>query len=119
MPNPVVHWEIQAQDPAKLQSFYGELFGWHVDANNPFNYGVVDTHSEGGINGGIAPAQGANQVTFYVEVDDLQAYLDKAESLGGKTLMPPTVIPNMVTFAMFADPQGNMVGMVKSGEPES
>ena len=111
MPNPVVHFEIQTADPGKVQAFFKDLFDWHVDADNPMNYGIVDTHA-GGINGGIGPAQGPNQVTFYVEVDDLQAYLDKAESLGGKTLMPPTEIPNMVTLAMFAHPQGNTVGLV-------
>ena len=45
MPNPVVHWEIQAQDPDKVQKFYTDLFGWHVDSNNPMNYGMVDTHA--------------------------------------------------------------------------
>ena len=118
MPNPVVHFEIQTQEPGKVQKFFADLFDWHVDANNPMKYGIVDTHA-GGISGGIGPAQGANQVTFYVEVDDLQAYLDKAESLGGKTLVPPTVIPDMVTFAMFADPQGDTVGLVKSEEQGS
>ncbi|MDP6071463.1 MAG: hypothetical protein QGG34_07860 [SAR202 cluster bacterium] len=53
-------------------------------------------------------------VTFYVEVDDLQAYLDKAEALGGKTIVPVTVIPDMVTMAMFADPSGAIIGMVQS-----
>ena len=40
MPNPVVHWEILGQDPKKSREFYAKLFGWHVDANNPYNYGV-------------------------------------------------------------------------------
>ena len=115
MPNPVVHWEITGKDGPKLQKFYADLFGWHVDANNPMNYGMVDTHSEHGINGGIAPEQEATtRVTVYVEVDDLQAYLDKAESLGGKTIMPPTEIPDTVTLAMFTDPEGNVTGLVKS-----
>ena len=115
MPNPVVHSEIQTEEPEKVQGFFRGLFDWHVDADNPINYGLVDTHA-GGINGGIGPAQGANQVTFYVEVDDLLDHLDKAESLGGKTLMPPTETPDMVTFALFADRQGNTVGLVKSEE---
>lgn len=51
---------------------------------------------------------------FYVQVDDLDAYLKKAESLGGRTVVPPTEIPNMVTFAMFADPDGNAVGLIKA-----
>ena len=112
MPNPVVHWEILAKEAAKLQDFYSKVFDWHVDPNNPMNYGMVDTHSEGGINGGIAQGE-PNRVTFYVQVEDLQAFLDKAEKLGGKTLMPPTEIPNVVTLAQFADPEGNVIGLVK------
>src|SRR5262249_32611899 len=55
----------------------------------------------------------------YVEADDLQATLDKAESLGGKTVVPVTVIPNMVTWAMFSDPDGSLVGLFKStGGPQ-
>lgn len=114
MPNPVVHWEIQSENPGKVQDFFAKMFDWHIDANNPMNYGMVDTHTQEGINGGIGPKPGgANLVTFYVEVDDLQAYLDKAEGLGGKTVMPPTEIPGVVTLALFNDPEGNTIGLVK------
>lgn len=112
MPNPVVHFEINGKDGKKLQNFYATLFEWHVDANNPMNYGMVDTHA-GGINGGVVQADQAG-VAVFVEVDDLQAYLNKVERLGGKTVMPITVIPDMVTLAMFSDPEGNIVGLVKS-----
>ena len=115
MPNPVVHWEITAKNAPKLHKFYADLFDWHIDSNNPMEYGMVDTHAEGGINGGIPrEEEGNKRITIYVEVDDLQAYLDKAEKLGGKTVMPPTEIPDMVTLAMFTDPEGNITGMVKS-----
>ena len=113
MPNPVVHWEIQCKDAKKAQQFYSRLFGWHVDANNPMNYGMVDTRDEVGINGGIGPCDGPNRVTFYIQVADLQAFLDKATRLGGKVVMPPTEIPDTVTLAMFADPEGNVIGLVK------
>ena len=84
-----------------------------MNADNPMNYGLVDTQTDEGINGGIAGEQeAATRVTIYVQVDDLQAFLDKAESLGGKTIMPPTVIPDTVTLAMFTDPEGNIMGMV-------
>ena len=113
MPNPVIHWEITGRDAPKLQRFYADLFGWSVNADNPMNYGLVDTQTEEGINGGIAGEQeAATRVTIYVQVDDLQAYLDRAESLGGKTILPPTVIPDTVTLAMFSDPEGNITGMV-------
>jgi predicted enzyme related to lactoylglutathione lyase len=112
MGRPVVHFEVSGKDAKKLQEFYAGIFEWHVDANNPMGYGIVDTHG-GGINGGIAAAEGASQVTFYIEVDDPQAYLERIESAGGKTIVPVTEIPNMVTFAQFADPEGNIIGLVK------
>ena len=43
MPNPVVHWEIAAKDGPKIQEFLRKLFDWHVDPNNPMNYGMVST----------------------------------------------------------------------------
>ena len=45
-------------------------------------------------------------------MDNPQAYLDKVESKGGKTVMPVTEIPGMVILAQFADPEGNVVGLV-------
>jgi len=53
------------------------------------------------------------RTTFYVQVPDLQATLDQAVAKGGKVVMPPMEIPGMVTLAQFADPEGNLVGLVK------
>ena len=114
MANPVMHFEIQSNQPEELHEFYRNLFDWHIDPENPMNYGFVDTHA-GGINGGIGGTNGGpNRVTFYVEVPDPQAALHKAESLGGKTVMPVTEIPDIVTLAMFSDPEGNVIGLVKA-----
>jgi predicted enzyme related to lactoylglutathione lyase len=110
---PVVHFEIIAKDGPKLQRFYADLFDWQIDANNPQNYGLVETGGEGGINGGIGPGEPTG-ITFYVQVRDLQAALEKAEKLGGKTLMPPMEVPGAgVTLAMFSDVEGNRVGLLK------
>ncbi len=115
MGQPVVHFEVLGKDGDKLRQFYGDLFKWKINADNPYNYGLVDTQSEAGIPGGVG-GSGENPewagVTFFVQVADLQASLDKAESLGGKTIMPPTEM-EMVTFAFFADPEGNRIGLVK------
>jgi len=115
MAHPVVHWEIAGKDGKKLQNFYAKLFGWKVDANNPMNYGMVETGGQGGINGGIYQVEDnkPSYLTFYVNVDNLQAYLDKAVSLGGKTVVPPTPIPDMGSFAMFTDPEGHLIGLFK------
>ena len=68
----------------------------------------------GGVGAGVGQAQeGPGHVTFYVGVDDPQAALAKAEKLGGKTIVPVTEM-GMVTFALFADPEGHVVGVVKN-----
>jgi predicted enzyme related to lactoylglutathione lyase len=119
MPNPVTHFEITGKDGKKLQDYYSRLFGWKVDAGNPMDYGEVEAQEGHGIGGGIAAAGDSphSGVTVYVEVDNPQTYLDKAASLGGKIIMPVTVIPDTVTFALFADPEGHVVGIVKADQP--
>jgi predicted enzyme related to lactoylglutathione lyase len=116
MPNPVVHFEIIGDNPKQLQDFYASLFDWKVDANNELNYGMVDTETPGaGIGGGIGgtmDGQGA-RVTVYAAVPDLDAYVAKAEKLGGKVLMPPTFVTEGTTIAMVADPAGNAMGLIK------
>ena len=115
MPNPVVHFEIlSGHNGPDVKDFYSSLFGWKIDANNPWNYGMVDTASGHGIAGGIGPSQNGSLVTVYVEVPDLQAALDNAEKLGGKLIMPVTEIPGAVTMAQFADPAGNVIGLIKA-----
>lgn len=109
---PVVHFEINARDPRALHDFYSSLFGWKINADNPMGYGLVTAGAKG-INGGIGPAQGAPHVTFYVAVPDLESALRKAGELGASTVIPPTEIPNMVTFAVFTDPQGHRIGLIK------
>ena len=115
MGQPVVHFEIAGRDGKRLQDFYARLFDWKTEVDPAMNYGLVETGGEGGINGGIMQTQGdvPPYLTFYVAVDDLQAYLGKAESLGGRTVVPPTPIPNVGAFAMFHDPEGNLVGLFK------
>ena len=38
---------------------------------------------------------GSGHVTFYVEVDDPTAYVARAEKLAGKTVVPPTDVPEL------------------------
>jgi len=50
-------------------------------------------------------------VNVVIDVDDLQKYLDKAVSMGGEVVTPITEIPDMVTWAEFRDPAGNVIGI--------
>jgi predicted enzyme related to lactoylglutathione lyase len=122
MGNAVVHFEICGRDAAKLQAFYGELFGWKTYSDNPVNYGVVpreeNLNADGvGIGGGVGPGPEGypGHVTFYVEVPDVEAALAKAESLGGKRMMGPEKPMEGVEIGLFTDVEGLMVGVVKMG----
>jgi predicted enzyme related to lactoylglutathione lyase len=115
VPNPIVHFEIIGPDAKSLQEFYGQLFDWSIDANNEWQYGMVAPDGPNSIGGGIGPDMGGgNRVTIYAEVDELQPYLDKANSLGAQTLMPPTEVGS-ITMALLSDPAGNITGLVKRG----
>jgi predicted enzyme related to lactoylglutathione lyase len=121
---PVVHFEIIGSDPVKLRGYYQELFGWEFDigdattekVSQPGMYGFVhgSTTGEGtGINGGIGSGPDHQpRVLFYVGVADVEAALQKAQSLGGKRLMGPEP-ESGADFAVghFTDPEGNIIGV--------
>ena len=113
--NPVVHFEILGQDAQALRTFYSEAFGWPLGPaeDGMMEYRMVHIKDRGGIDGGIGKApQGPGHATFYVGVGDIQAALDRIERLGGRTVQPATRIPGGVAFALFADPEGHVVGVV-------
>jgi uncharacterized protein len=121
MGQPVVHFEVVAKDGDKLKSYYAELFGWQIDSNNPMGYGIVDrgsnVNADGvGIGGGIGPAPEGydGHVTFYVEVPDVEAALANAERLGGTRMMGPDQVMEGLEIGLFNDPEGHLVGLVKS-----
>jgi predicted enzyme related to lactoylglutathione lyase len=121
MGQPVVHFEVIGQDPAKLQSYYGELFGWEFHTGDaateavsrPGSYGFVDGSTTGdGINGGVGGGDGyERRVLFYVGVPNVEAALKKAESLGGKRQMGPEGTPGTLVVGRFTDPEGNLIGV--------
>jgi predicted enzyme related to lactoylglutathione lyase len=125
MGQPVVHFEIIGRDPAELRSYYGELFGWRFETGDastesvsePGNYGFVDgSETGGGINGGVGGGEGhARRVLFYVGVPDVEAALEKAESLGGRRRMGPEGAPGRVVVGQFTDPEGNLIGVAGTG----
>lgn len=114
--NPVVHFEVLGRDANALRKFYSEAFAWEPGPSDggPMDYSMVHQKETGGIDGGIGRApEGPGHVTFYIGVEDAQAVLEKIEKLGGKTVQPPVSIPGGVTFALFSDPEGHVVGLVR------
>jgi predicted enzyme related to lactoylglutathione lyase len=111
---PIIRFEIIGGKGDQLEKFYGELFGWNINTNNQMRYGLVDTGGgPGSINGGVsADRDGGKRVSVYAQVNDLQATLDKVEKLGGKTILSPTEVPGGPKLALFADPAGNVTGLI-------
>ena len=121
MGQPVVHFEVIGKDADKLQSYYAELFGWEINADNPMKYGMVarddNVTADGGmgIGGGVGtgPPGYEGHVTFYVAVPDVEAALAKAEELGGTRIMGPEKVMDTVELGLFNDPEGHVIGVVK------
>jgi predicted enzyme related to lactoylglutathione lyase len=109
----VIHFEVTGKDGKRLQKFYSEIFDWTVDTNNPGGYGMV-RDGDKGLTGGIGEAaQGSpGGVTWYVHTDDPKGTLAKVEKLGGKVLMPLTEVAPETTIALFADPEGHVIGIM-------
>jgi len=113
--NPVVQWQIVAKDPDAVTRFYSALFGWKVNASNALGYRVVETGNGRGINGGVwpSPPEGHNLVQLFVEVDDIDAALSKATSLGATIIVPKSELPDGDALAIVLDPAGLSFGMYR------
>ncbi len=121
MPNPVVHFEIAGLDEERMLNFYKANFDWNIQpmpmdgmTYNIVSTGKVDGH---GIDGGMMKApHGHAFCAFYIQVESLQASLDKIVATGGEVAVPPTPIPGMGGFAFFKDPDGNLIGLYRNGD---
>lgn len=117
--NQIVHIEFSARDPLDAAKFYQELFGWKIQTWPEYHYATFET--EGGPAGGF-PTIDEQQykpgdVIVYVQTDDIEATLQRIETLGGKTLLPRTAIDANSWFAFFSDPSGNRVGLFSGMNP--
>ena len=111
MAHPVIHAEIRSGDPDATRTFFAELFGWTYSDGAFPGYSFVDTGVEGAIPTAIGPLQGGDDsALFFVGVEDVEATLKRAEELGGRTVQPVQHVPG-VSFGVFADAQGHVVGV--------
>jgi uncharacterized protein len=110
--NTIVHAEVVGKDGPKLQKFWGELFDWKQNTDLPGGYAMTDSADSGIVLGtGPAPDGGAGWVTFYVSVPNLDATLARVSALGGTVVMPKFSPAPDTWLAMFADPEGHVVGL--------
>jgi predicted enzyme related to lactoylglutathione lyase len=113
MANSIRHIQILSESPDQTARFYGDLFGWTVDANNPMGYRRIETGANDGVQAGIwpAPPQAGSFVQFFVGVSDLQLALARAQELGAKILIGPANLPEGDQMAVLQDPLGMPFGM--------
>lgn len=113
--NRIVHFEIPANAPEALTQFYGEMFGWSFQKVPlpGMEYWLCTTGSDGpGIDGAIMQRQSPEHPWMnYVDVENIDATIEKATSLGAQVALPKTPIPGVGAIAALVDPQGNAVGL--------
>jgi uncharacterized protein len=114
MPHPIVHAEIRSADPDATRAFYTEVFGWTYPQQGALpGYTFVDTGVPDALYTAISPLQGdSDLVTFFIGVDDIDATLAKVIEQGGKVVQAPVTVPG-VSFGLFADAQGHIVGLAQ------
>lgn len=112
MGHPVVWFEVIGKNGGNLRAFYGELFDWSFEIDDKINYGMVEAVEGQGIPGGVG-AGDERRVTFYVSTPSINACLEQVSARGGRILMKRTELPGGTVLGMFADPEGNAVGLVE------
>lgn len=129
--NPVVHFELPADDRHKLADFYSGVFGWKMDflGEEMGNYVTVETaetdqqgmiKQQGAINGGIYLKNDqavTNCPSIVIAVDDINEHIRIVNEAGGKVLTDPLDIPGVGTFASFRDPAGNICSILQPVMP--
>jgi uncharacterized protein len=123
--DPVVHFEMPAEDRGRMISFYSKVFGWQAKQLGPDmgNFVSVETtesennipKKSGAINGGFYQKTGdvAQTTTLTIQVDDLKAYRDEIVKAGGKIAGDIMDMPNIGSFLSFFDTEGNRVNLIQ------
>ena len=119
MGKPVVHFEIGCRDLGRTTDFYRNLFDWEIQPPSGLSAAIDTAAGDEGIQGHFTALghEPHNYVTVYIEVDDVQEYLDKAVELGAKPLLPVLNVPGQGIFTWIADPDGIVIGLWKTAVP--
>jgi len=113
--NPVTWFEIVGKDSGKLRDFYAKIFGWQYNLPPDMDYGMIGGDGRG-IGGGVGGAgDGRPHAIWYAEVENPEAKMKEIVAAGGEEAMP-VMNGGMVTFGLFTDPAGNLVGIFKSNQ---
>ncbi len=130
--NPVVHFEMPAEDGKRMANFYTNVFGWKTQMLGPeMGDYVLATTTEsdgegrpkkpGAINGGFFPKSDdkpAQYPSVVIYVEDIKEHIKKVEEAGGRVLGEPWDIPGVGLYVSFFDTEGNRVSMLQPRRPQ-
>jgi predicted enzyme related to lactoylglutathione lyase len=127
--DPVVHFEMPAEDKKRVSEFYTQAFGWKMttmgpEMNNYVLAGTTETDEKtmspvkpGAINGGFYSKTdgegGAQPPHLVISVQNLEESMKKVEAAGGKIIDKPMDIPTVGMYVSIKDTEGNIVGMMQ------
>lgn len=125
--NPVIHFEMPAEDRQRMADFYSKTFGWNTQVLGEEMGGYVLASTvesdqtgrptkPGAINGGFYqktddPTSHAPSVV--IGVDNLQEHMKKVAAAGGTIIGEPMPIPGVGLWVSFKDTEGNRVSMLQ------
>ncbi len=114
----ICHIEWSCTDLERTKSFFSGLFGWKFE---PFGEGYLLFEPPDGPGGGIArvdEVHPGDSPCVYVEVEEIEPYLEKVKGLGGGVSAPKKEIPNVGWWALITDPDGSPVGLFQGAPRE-
>lgn len=113
MPNTICHIELETTDMSRAQAFYSGLFDWTFRAftDDMVVFGCGDQHLGGLMR--VEEVSVGRSPSIWIMVDDLDASIAKAQSLGAAVLSPKSPVPHVGWSAQITDLDGNHVGMVE------
>lgn len=129
--NPVVHFEMPAEDLKRMGAFYTKVFGWKTNflGEEMGKYVLVTTtptdektsrpKNPGAINGGFYPKKEdwpAQYPSVVIAVENIQEAMKNIRKAGGKVLGEPMEIPGYGMYVSFLDTEGNRVSMMQPSE---
>src|SRR5262249_44088570 len=114
--------ELATRDTAAATTFYSKVFGWDSKVGTAAPLPYTEFSLGGQAFGGMYPMPSEMESIPpnwmpYFAVDDCDAKVDKAKSLGANIMMPPQDIPNVGRFSIIADPQGAVFAIIKLNIP--
>ena len=120
----VVHFEVPYDNADRARGFYGDVFGWQIQPIPEMQYDIVSTgpvtdqgmpSEPGYVDGGMTQrGELVSRPVIVIEVDDIDATLEKVSASGGSGVGEKIQVGDMGFAAYFNNSEGNLMGLWQS-----